>query len=194
VSNLQVPADAGSHNGLRKAAVFLVTLGPEASFDIFKHLRDDEVEALTTEIAGLEAIAPKEHDDVLSEFSQWISAGRWAALGGPRLKIELPSWSSDSLQPLHSVDRPTEAMQEELLRRVHHTAPERLHTLIRKAPSQTIALILAHIEPHDASMVLGNLSTATQSEVAERIAAMDRTAPDLVRSAGRMLDAAGPDA
>ena len=42
--------------GRQKAAIFLVTVGSEISSEIFKHLREDEIEALTFEIARLESV------------------------------------------------------------------------------------------------------------------------------------------
>ena len=188
--DLPVPAAAArTHDGRRKAAVFLMTLGPEASSGIFEHLRDDEVEELTAQIAALKSIDPQERDDVLAEFGERMACHRWAALDGPRAAGELPAWS---LQPSHAIYRPHRGTPADLLRRVRGTAPERLHALIRHAPAETIALILAHLEPQDASIVHGNLSATTQADVAERIAAMDRTAPELVREAGRLIDAAEP--
>lgn len=162
------------------------------SFSIFQHLRDDEVEELAAEIARLESIDHEERDDVLMEFGERVAAGGWAALQDPRYEMELPARSYDPLQLIHASDRLPEMASTGLLRRVRGTVPERLHLLIRHASAQTIALILAHLEPQDASMVLGNLSVAIQSEVAERIAVLDRIDPELVRGAGRILDAVDP--
>jgi len=44
-------------SGRQKAAIFLVSLGSEVSAEIFKHLREDEIEQLTFEIARLDRIA-----------------------------------------------------------------------------------------------------------------------------------------
>ncbi len=55
-------------NGRQKAAIFLVTLGSEISAEIFKHLREDEIETLTFEIARLETVEPEQKDQVLMEF------------------------------------------------------------------------------------------------------------------------------
>ena len=183
------------HAGRRKAAVLLTALGPEAASSVFEHLREDEVEQLSAEMAGLQAglqsIAPQERDDVLMELGEQVAANRWAAVEGPRHAGELPAGSARSPYP---VAVPVTATPAALLRQVRGTAPERLHRLIRYAPIDTIALILAHLDPADACTVLGNLPVTTQADVAERIAALDRTAPELVREAARMLDAAEPAA
>ena len=46
--------DFRSLSGKQKAAIFLVSLGSEISSEIFKHLREDEIETLTFEIARLD--------------------------------------------------------------------------------------------------------------------------------------------
>ena len=56
--------------GLQKAAILLITLGPERSADIFKHLKEDEIEELTLEIANTRSISPQVKEDVLNEFYQ----------------------------------------------------------------------------------------------------------------------------
>ncbi|MFW5742853.1 MAG: flagellar motor switch protein FliG, partial [Spirochaetota bacterium] len=60
--------------GRQKAAIFLVTVGSEISSEIFKHLREDEIEALTFEIARLESVDSEERDSVLMEFQELMMA------------------------------------------------------------------------------------------------------------------------
>ena len=40
------------YNGVQKAAILLITLGPERSADIFKHLKEEEIEELTLEVSA----------------------------------------------------------------------------------------------------------------------------------------------
>lgn len=178
-----LPAAVPLPSGRRKAALALAALGPAVSARVFEHLDPDEVEQLTAEMAGLRAVDAEERDDVLMELGEHVAANRWAAVEA-RPPLDL----------LPGGGLPVTATPAGLLRHVRATPPERLHRLIRYAPVDTIALILAHLDPPDASAVLGNLPATTQVDVAERIAWLDRTAPDLVRQAGRMLDAAEPDA
>ena len=50
-------------DGVQKSAILLIALGPEKSAKIFKHLREDEIEQLTLEIA-------KDEADAKSKLSQ----------------------------------------------------------------------------------------------------------------------------
>ena len=65
--------------GLQKAAILLITLGPERSADIFKHLKEDEIEELTLEIANTRSISPQVKEDVLNEFYQICLAQQYIA-------------------------------------------------------------------------------------------------------------------
>ena len=44
--------------GVQKAAVLLITLGPERSAEIFRHLKEEEIEELTLEIASISSVTP----------------------------------------------------------------------------------------------------------------------------------------
>ena len=59
---------AKEYTGRQKAAIFLVTIGSEISSEIFKYLREDEIETLTFEIARLETVEPEQKDAILQEF------------------------------------------------------------------------------------------------------------------------------
>ena len=58
------------YNGVQKAAILLITLGPERSADIFKHLKEEEIEELTLEIANTRSVSPQVKEDILNEFYQ----------------------------------------------------------------------------------------------------------------------------
>ncbi|MBQ2575701.1 MAG: flagellar motor switch protein FliG, partial [Lachnospiraceae bacterium] len=82
------PASANL-TGVQKAAVLLITLGPEKSADIFKHLKEDEIEELTLEIANTRSVSPQVKDDVINEFYQVCLAQQYIAEGGITYAKEL---------------------------------------------------------------------------------------------------------
>ena len=75
--------------GSQKAAVLLITLGPERSADIFKHLKEEEIEELTLEIANTRSVSPEIKEEVLSEFYQVCLAQQYIAEGGIAYAKEL---------------------------------------------------------------------------------------------------------
>jgi flagellar motor switch protein FliG len=71
---------------------------------------------------------------------------------------------------------------------LRRTDPAHLLNFIQQEMPQTIALILAYLEPAKASVILQSLPHEVQSEVARRIAIMDRTSPEVLREVERVLE------
>ena len=69
-------------SGVQKAAILLIALGPEQSASIFKHLKEDEIEELTLEIANTKSISPQTKEMVIEEFYQVCLAQQFLAEGG----------------------------------------------------------------------------------------------------------------
>ena len=75
-------AKSEEYNGVQKAAILLIALGPERSADVFKHLKEDEIEELTLEIANTRSVSSQVKEDVLNEFYQVCLAQQYIAEGG----------------------------------------------------------------------------------------------------------------
>jgi len=175
-------------NGRQKAAVFLVTLGSEISAEIFKHLREDEIEALTFEIARLESVDPEMRDMVLLEFRDLMMAQEFITTGGIDYARELLEKSLGNQKAVDIINRLTSSLQTRPFDFIRRTDPAHLMNFIQQEHPQTIALILAYLEPQKASIILSQLPGEIQSDVAKRIATMDRTSPDVLREVERVLE------
>jgi flagellar motor switch protein FliG len=174
--------------GRQKAAVFLVTLGSEISSEIFKHLREDEIEALTFEIARLDTIESEDRDRVLLEFKELMMAQDFISSGGIDYARELLEKSLGSQKAVDIINRLTSSLQVRPFDFIRRTDPAHLLNFIQQEHPQTIALILAYLEPQKASIILGSLPHESQSDVAKRIATMDRTSPETLREVERVLE------
>ena len=75
--------------GRQKAAIFLVAIGSDVASDVMKHLREDEVETLTFEIARLDTIDADFKDQVLEEFQELMQAQNFITTGGIDFAREL---------------------------------------------------------------------------------------------------------
>ena len=174
--------------GRQKAAVFLVTLGSDISSEIFKHLREDEIEALTFEIARLDTIEAEDRDKVLLEFKELMMAQDFISTGGIDYARELLEKSLGSQKAVDIINRLTSSLQVRPFDFIRRTDPAHLLNFIQQEHPQTIALILAYLEPQKASVILGSLPHESQSDVAKRIATMDRTSPETLREVERVLE------
>jgi flagellar motor switch protein FliG len=174
--------------GRQKAAIFLVTLGSEISAEIFKHLREDEIEQLTFEIARLESIEAEDRDSVLMEFQELMMAQEFISTGGIDYAREILERSLGSQKAVDIINRLTSSLQVKPFDFIRRTDPAHLLNFIQQEHPQTIALILAYLEPNKASLILGSLPHEIQSDVAKRIATMDRTSPEVLREVERVLE------
>lgn len=175
-------------NGRQKAAIFLVTLGSEISSEIFKHLREDEIETLTFEIARLDNVDSEDRDKVLQEFKELMMAQDFITSGGIDYARELLEKSLGSQKAVDIINRLTSSLQVRPFDFVRRTDPAHLLNFIQQEHPQTIALILAYLEPQKASNILSSLPHEVQSDVAKRIATMDRTSPEVLREVERVLE------
>ena len=180
--------DIKSLNGRQKAAIFLVSVGSEISAKIMEQLREDEVEKLTFEIARLETIEPELKDQVLQEFQDLMAAQNFITTGGIDYARELLEKSFGSQKAIEIINRLTSSLQVRPFDFVRRTDPSHLLNFIQQEHPQTIALILAYLEPAKASTILQNLPPEIQSDVARRIATMDRTTPEVLREVERVLE------
>ncbi len=174
--------------GKQKAAIFLVTLGAEISSEIFKHLRDDEIELLTFEIARLEKVDPESRDNVLQEFQELMMASDFISSGGIEYARELLEKSLGSQKAMDIINRLTSSLKTRPFDFVSRTDPAHLLNFLQQEHPQTIALVLSYLEPNQASQILGALPEEKQSDVARRIATMDRTSPEVLREVERVLE------
>ena len=174
--------------GRQKAAIFLVSIGSEISAEIFKYLREDEIETLTFEIARLETIEPEQKDAILLEFQELMMANQFITTGGIDYARELLEKSLGSQKAIEIINRLTSSLQVRPFDFIRRTDPAHLLNFIQQEHPQTIALILAYLEPNKASIILQNLPHEVQSDVARRIATMDRTSPEVLREVERVLE------
>ena len=70
----------GGISGLQKAAILLISLGPERSAGIFKHLKEEEIEELTLEIANTRSVTPQVKEEVINEFYEAVYCRGWYQL------------------------------------------------------------------------------------------------------------------
>src|SRR5215470_11719845 len=71
-----------NYSGARKAAIFVLTLGEEASSEILKHLQEEEVERIAKELAAMTTVPAETGEKVLDEFHQKASANEYMTRGG----------------------------------------------------------------------------------------------------------------
>ena len=176
------------YNGIQKAAILLIALGPEKSASIFKHLKEDEIEELTLEIANTRSVSPQTKESVLNEFYQVCLAQQYIAEGGIGYAEELLDKALGSDKAQEVITKLTASLQVRPFEFVRKTDPSQVLNFIQDEHPQTIAMILSYLSPAQSAMILGALTPEKQADVAKRIAKMDRTSPDVIKEVERVLE------
>ena len=174
--------------GLQKSAVLLITLGPEKSASIFKHLKEEEIEELTLEIANTRSITPQLKDEVVNEFYQVCLAQQYIAEGGIGYAKELLEKALGTEKAMDVIGKLTASLQVKPFEFIRKTEPSQLLNFIQDEHPQTIALILAYLSPQQASVIIASLPQDRQADVAKRVAMMDRTSPDVIKEVEKILE------
>ncbi len=174
--------------GREKAAIFLVSVGPEVSADIFKHLKEDEVEELTFEIARIDRVDPEQRDQVLMEFQEMMMAQDFIVSGGVDYAREVLERALGTQKAVDIINRLTSSLQTKPFDFIRRTDPAHLINFIQNEHPQTISLILSYLDPQKSAQILSALPHEIQADVAKRIAIMDRTSPEILREVERVLE------
>lgn len=174
-------------SGLEKAAILLIGLGEELAAEVMKHLSQDEIERLSTEIARRDHVPPPVQEAVEEEFEQLAMARQYIAQGGieyARIVLEKAVGRQKAEEIL---DRVLSSMKIRPFDSLREADPNQLFQFLQKEHPQTIALVLVHLPPQKAAAVLSALPPELQADVAQRIITMDRTTPEVVEQVETLL-------
>ena len=175
-------------SGLQKSAVLLIALGPEKSSNIFKHLKEEEIEELTLEIANTRSITPQIKEGIIEEFYQLCLAQQYIAEGGIGYAKELLEKALGTEKAMSVIGKLTASLQVKPFEFVRKTDASQLLNFIQDEHPQTIALILSYLSPLQASMIISALPPERQADVAKRVAMMDSTSPDIIKEVEKILE------
>ncbi len=172
----------------QKAAILLIALGPEVSSQIFKHLKEDEMEKLTLEIANQRKVTQEQKEKVVTEFHQMLVANNYISSGGLDYAREILEKALGADKAISIINRLTSSLQIRPFDFARKTDPGQLLNFIQNEHPQTIALIMSYLQADQSGAILSSLPPDRQVDVAKRIATMDRTSPDVLKDVERILE------
>ena len=175
-------------SGIQKAAILLIALGPDKSSSVFKHLKEDEIEQITLEIANTRSVSPAVKDKVMDEFYEVCLAQQYIAEGGIGYAKDLLEKALGAERARDVIGKLTASLQVRPFEFVRKTDASQLLNFIQDEHPQTIALILAYLPASQAAAVVSALAPEKQADVAKRIAMMDRTSPDVIKEVEKILE------
>jgi flagellar motor switch protein FliG len=180
--------DVADLTGTQKVAILLMSLGQERASKMLKTMREAEVAEVAAEIARMPSVAPDVVEEVLLEFKALAAARINIATGGLDYARAMLVDSLGSQKALEIMELLSAQIVDAPFEFLRNTDPRQVLSFISDEHPQTIALVLAHMLPDAAAMVLGSLPEAIQRDVAVRIALMDRTSPDVIERVEKILE------
>jgi flagellar motor switch protein FliG len=176
-----------SLRGRQKAAALLISLGPEASAEVLKHFKESEIEALTVEVFQLEKISEELKSQVLEEVYHMALARDFLTSGGMDYARDMLVRALGRERAQEVIERLAASRRPQRFAFVRDSEPSQLAQFIGNEHPQTIALILSHLQPIQAAQTMSYLTPEVRTEVALRIATMDRTPPEVVEQVEDVL-------
>lgn len=181
-------ASVSDMDGVQKAAILLITLGPDKAATIFKHLKEDEIEQLTLEIANIRSVTPADKDAVLAEFYEVCLAQQYIEEGGIGYAKDLLQKALGDDKAKEVLGKLTASLQVRPFEFIRKTEASQILNFIQDEHPQTIALILSYLSSTQAAGIISTLAPEKQTDVAKRIALMDRTSPDVIKEVENILE------
>jgi len=179
-----------SLSGLRKAAMLLILLGDKPSAEIIKQLSEDEVQAVSREIARLEAINADQAENLLQEFYEMNMAHDFVVRGGLDYakKMLYHAFGPEVAQKL--IDRLSKSIGGEFasLDSLQKVDPQQLAKFIHNEHPQTIALVLSHLNASQAAALLVSLPAEIRADVALRMGVLDQISPEIVNKIASVIE------
>jgi flagellar motor switch protein FliG len=178
----------GKLTGKQKAAILLISLGPDVSASVYKHLSEEEIEKLTLEISGVRKVDPQTKEEVMEEFHQIALAQDYISQGGIAYAKTVLEKALGTEQATNIINRLTSALQVRPFDFARKADPGQILNFIQNEHPQTIALILSYLDPGQAGQILSELPQEMQADIARRIALMDSTSPEIINEVEQILE------
>ncbi|TKC18656.1 flagellar motor switch protein FliG [Robertmurraya kyonggiensis] len=174
--------------GKQKAAILLISLGPDVSASVYKHLSEEEIEKLTLEISGVKKVDSHSKEEILEEFHNIALAQDYISQGGIGYAKTVLEKALGSDQAAVIINRLTSALQVRPFDFARKADPAQILNFIQNEHPQTIALILSYLDSSQAGQILSELPQEMQADVARRIAVMDSTSPEIINEIEQILE------
>ena len=141
----------------QKAAILCISLGPEYSAKVFRHLSDDEIEKITLEIASQHSVDQELQQQVISEFYQMMMVKNYLSTGGLEYAQDVLEKALGAEKAANIINRLTTSLQVKPFDFLRKTDPSQLLNFIQNEHPQTIALVMAYLDSQQAAMLLSSL-------------------------------------
>ncbi|WP_243386857.1 flagellar motor switch protein FliG [Bacillus kexueae] len=174
--------------GRQKAAVLLISLGPDVAANVYKHLSEEEIEKLTLEISGVRKVDNEKKEEIISEFHDIALAQDFISQGGIQYARHILEKALGEEKAENIIYRLTSSLQVRPFDFARKAEASQILNFIQNEHPQTIALILSYLDAVQAGQILSSLPQEMQADIAKRIAVMERTSPEVINEVEQILE------
>ena len=177
-------------SGVRKAAILTLMVGEGTAAEMFKHLNEDEIEAVAREVAVVGQISPDASAATLEEFHTMWRASEYVTRGGVDYaqKLLIKTLGPDMARRV--LDRVVKSFESTVaFSNLERADPQQLSKFVLSEHPQTIALLLAHLKPAQAAQLANSLPDELRVEVITRMATLDEISPDVMTRVSSVIEA-----
>lgn len=174
--------------GKQKAAILLISLGPDVASSVYKHLSEEEIEKLTLEISSVKKVDSLAKEEILEEFHNIALAQDYISQGGIGYAKTVLEKALGNEQASIIINRLTSSLQVRPFDFARKADPTQILNFIQNEHPQTISLILSYLDASQAGQILSELPQEMQADIAKRIAVMDSTAPEIINEVEQILE------
>lgn len=175
--------------GVRKAAILMVAVGDELGKKIIQNLPEADVQRVTEELADLKNIPPALSFEIVEEFYEMLETQQYMMHGGLEYATRLlvDSFGKQRAEDLLALVRRAQEASQGNLSMLQRVDPLQLGKFLDGEHPQTVALVLAHLDPRRASQVLDSLASEHRVDAVRRLAAMRQFSPEMAQKVAFIL-------
>ncbi|GAE91632.1 flagellar motor switch protein FliG [Gracilibacillus boraciitolerans JCM 21714] len=174
--------------GKQKAAILLISLGPDVSAQVYKHLTPEEIEKLTLEISSVKKVEGSQKEDIMEQFHEIAMAQDYISQGGINYAKTVLEKALGEEKAGDILNRLTSSLQVKPFDFARKAEPGQIINFIQNEHPQTIALVLSYLDSEQSAQILSELPQEMQADIAKRIALMDSTSPEIIAEVEQILE------
>ena len=159
------------------------------SSEVLKDLDDRDLERLTIEIANMRDVPSDIEDKVIEECHEIYMARQYISQGGIDYAKDILEKAVGKTRAVSLMNKLESSLVTSGFNLLKNIDPKQLVQFIQNEHPQTISLILTQLTPQQAASIMSELPPELQSEVAIRIATMEKISPEVVKHIESTLEA-----
>lgn len=173
---------------LQRAAAVVISLGSEQAAQVYKHLREEEIEQLSFEIAKMDRMQPDDMKNIMEDFYGLCVTQKVIAEGGVEYARDVLEKAFGQQQAISFMERVSKSLRTKAFEFVRKADYKSLLNILQNEHPQTIALVLSYARADQAAQIIPELPPDRRIEVVERIAKLDRASPDVIKIVEQTLE------